>query len=413
MDTNMLFSIGLNLSSPWKVVKSEFRLNEPSKVRELHIWIDFERGAQFLSSKGTLLSPYDTMEKEWRHLNFFEHPCYLHARVPRLKTDASSIEMIQVPWARLNSGFTMLFEAFAMALIEEETPVNSVAKTVKENPNRIWTIFRHWIKRGKRALDLSGVRRIGVDETSRRKGHSYITQFVDLDTRRTIFVCPGRDSDTFKKCSEWLIEHNGDPSLIEIVSMDMSNSFTCGCMTNFPNAHIVYDKFHMVQEANKKLDEVRKAEASEKKLLKGHRFTLLYLRKNLSEKKLQELDTLLLTYPSLGKAYSLREGLVDILNAATSKVNGAWNDFLKWMEMAEQSALEPFKKLATTFKGHLFGIKTFFEQGNVTNGVLESLNSKVQLAKRRARGYSNVDNFMDMVYYINGGDCFHYPHEST
>lgn len=82
--------------------------------------------------------------------------------------------------------------------------------------------------------------------------------------------------------------------------------------------------------------------------------------------------------------------------------------------MAEQTALEPFKKLVATFKGHLFGIKTFFEEGNVTNGVLESLNSKVQqLAKRRARDYSNVTNFMDLVYYINGGECFCYPHEST
>ena len=413
MDTNMLFSIGLNLSFPWKVVKSEFRVLDDSHVRELHIWIDFERGAQFMSSKGTVLSPHDTVEREWRHLNFFEHPCYLHARVPRLKTDASSIEMVSVPWARLNSGFTMLFEAFAMALIEEETPVNSVAKTLREYPNRIWTIFRHWIGRGKRDLNLSGVRRIGVDETSRRKGHSYITQFVDLDTRQTIFVSPGKDSDTFKGFSEWLIEHEGDPSFIEVVAMDMSNAFTSGCMTYFPDAHIVYDKFHMVQETNKRLDEVRKAEAGEKKLLKGHRFTFLHLRRNLPEERQQELDTLLLTYPSLGKAYSLKEGLVDILNAATSRAEGAWEDFLKWMEMAEQSALEPFRKLVVTFKGHLFGIKTFFEQGNVTNGVLESLNSKVQLAKRRARGYANVNNFMDMVYYINGGECFHYPLKST
>ena len=408
----MLFSIGLNLSSPWKVVKSEFRLLDSSKARELHLWIDFECGSKFMSSKGTVLSPYDTVDKEWRHLNFFEHPCYLHARVPRLKTDASSVEMVQVPWARPNTGFTMLFEAFAMALIEEETPVNSVAKTVKEYPNRIWTIFRHWIGRGKRSLKLSDVRRIGVDETSRRKGHSYITQFVDLDTRRTIYVCPGKDAETFKSFSQWLIEHDGDPSLIEVVAMDMSNAFTSGCMTYFPHAHIVYDKFHMVQETNKRLDEVRKAEASEKKLLKGHRFTLLHLRKNLPEKKLQELDTLLLTYPLLGKAYSLKEGLIDILNAATAKIEGAWNDFLKWMDMAERSALEPFKKLAAMFRGHLFGIKTFFEQGTVTNGVLESLNSKVQLAKRRARGYANVNNLIDMVYYINGGDVFHYPLKS-
>lgn len=413
MDTNILFSMGLTLTSPWKVVKSEFRLLDNSNVRELHIWIDFERGAQFQSSNCTVLSPHDTVDKQWGHLNFFEHPCYLHARVPRLKTDASSIEMVQVPWARLNSGFTMLFEAFAMALIEEETPVNSVAKTLKEYPNRIWTIFRHWIGRGKHDLNLLGVRHIGVDETSRRKDHSYITQFVDLDTRQTIFVCPGKDSETFRSFSEWLVEHEGDPSLIEVVSMDMSNAFTSGCMTYFPHAHIVYDKFHMVQETNKRLDEVRKAEASEKKLLKGHRFTLLHLRKNLSEGRLQELETILLTYPSLGKAYSLQEGLVDILNAATAKEEGAWGDFLKWMEMAESSALEPFKKLVATFKGHLFGIKTFFEHGTITNGILESLNSKVQLAKRRARGYTNVNNFMDMVYYINGGDCLRYPLKST
>lgn len=393
--------------------EDKFLVPENSKVRELHIWIDFDRGAKFMSSKETILPPHDTVDKEWRHLNFFEHPCYLHARVPRLKTDASSIEMVQVPWARSNSGFIMLFEAFAMALIEEETPVNSVAKTVKEYPNRIWTIFRHWIEKGKRNLNLSNVRRIGVDETSRRKGHLYFTQFVDLDTKQTIFVCPGKDSDTFREFSEWLVEHDSDPLQIEVVAMDMSNAFTSGCMTYFPHAHIVYDKFHLVQETNKRLDEVRKAETNEKNLLKGHRFTFLYLRKNLPKKKLQELDTLLLTYPSLGKAYSLKEGLVDILNAGTKKVKGAWEDFLEWMELAEQSALEPFKKLVETFKGHLFGIKTFFEQGQIKNGVLESLNAKVQLAKRRARGYANVYNFMDMVYYINGGESFHYPHDST
>lgn len=412
MDTNALFSVGLNLSSPWKVVRSEFRLLDDSNARELHIWIDFERGSKFMSSKRTLLSPHDTVEKVWRHLNFFEHACYLHARVPRLRTDTSSIELASVPWARPNSGFTMLFEAFAMALIEEETPVNSVAKTVKEYPNRIWTIFRHWVARGKRDLDLSGVRRIGVDETSRRKGHVYVTQFVDLDTRQTIYACPGKDAATFKGFVQWLVEHNGDPSLIEVVAMDMSQAFTSGCMEYLPQADIVYDKFHMVQEANKRLDEVRKDETKDKKLLKGHRFTLLHSRTNLPKKKLLELDTLLLTYPSLGKAYSLKEGLVDLLNAATAGVREAWDDFTRWMEMAEQTSLEPFKKLAATFKAHLFGIKTFFEHGYITNGVLESLNSKVQLAKRRARGYANVNNFIDMIYYINGGKCFRYPLES-
>ncbi len=146
--------------------------------------------------------------------------------------------------------------------------------------------------------------------------------------------------------------------------------------------------------------------------IKGHRFTLLHPRKNLPENRQQELDAILLTYPMPGKAYSLKEGLVDILNAATVKAKGAWDDFTKWLEMAEDSGPEPFKKPSTTFKSHLFGIKTSFEQGTITNGVPESLNAKVRPDKRRARGYANVNNFMDMVCYINGGNGFRHPLDS-
>jgi hypothetical protein len=63
-------------------------------------------------------------------------------------------------------------------------------------------------------------------------------------------------------------------------------------------------------------------------------------------------------------------------------------------------------------KGYLFDIKDFFEEGNVTNGILESQNSKFQLAKRRAGGYTNVSNFMDMVYYIHKGESFRCPYKS-
>ena len=78
-------------------------------------------------------------------------------------------------------------------------------------------------------------------------------------------------------------------------------------------------------------------------MLKGHRFTLLHLRKNRPKEKQLELDTILLTYPTLGKAYSLKEGLVDILNAATAGLKEAWDDFLGWIDMTEHYSLEPFR----------------------------------------------------------------------
>ena len=106
----------------------------------------------------------------WRHLNFFQHECYLHCCVPRIIMSNGKYKMVEVPWARPKSEFTLLFEAYMMMLVESEMPVGGMSKTVKETAPRIWRIFRHWVSKSRAAIDLSAVRRIGVDETSSRKG---------------------------------------------------------------------------------------------------------------------------------------------------------------------------------------------------------------------------------------------------
>lgn len=135
----------------------------------------FRRGSKFPSDDGRLVTGYDTEEKHWRHLNFFEHKCFLHCRVPRIRMGDGRVRMVEVPWARPGSGFTMLFEAFAMKLVEGEMPVSSVSRRLRVSAPRIWRIFRHWVGRARKDVDLSQVCRIGVDETSSRKGHSYIS----------------------------------------------------------------------------------------------------------------------------------------------------------------------------------------------------------------------------------------------
>lgn len=259
----------------------------------------------------------------------------------------------------------------------------------------------------KEELDLSQVRHIGVDETSRRKGCQYVTQFVDLERRSTIFACEGKSAQTFAQFVDWLHNHGGDASQIELVSMDMSAGFTAGCLKYLPQVQIVYDKFHLIQDANKALDAVRRGEHQEKRLLKGQRYTLLHLRKHLSAAKQQTLDTLLITFPLIGEAHSLREDLVQVLNWPDK--HEGFQHILNWLKMAKNSALIPFRKLGTFFRTHLFGIKTYFEKGAITNGLLEALNAKIQLAKRRARGFAKVESLINMIYYINGGENFAYP----
>ena len=407
MNSTEIFTMALGLSEPWYVSNVEFIDGERSR-KELHIWLNFRRGHRFRvgDKEGTA---HDTIDKTWRHLNFFEHLCYLHASVPRIKTGEHETVMADVPWARKNSGFTLLFEAYSMLLIEREMPVNGVSRTVHETAPRIWRIFNHWVRKAVKKIDMSGVRHIGVDETSKRKGHNYITQFVDLDTRKTIFVTDGKDAGTFEAFSKALAERQGKVDNIKTVSMDMSKSFISGAMSQFPKASIIFDKFHIRKALNEALDAVRKAEHKETRLLKGHRFTLLYNKEKLSPKKKMELETILMTYPTIGKAYGFKESFADIFNECTKD---SVERLGKWCDMVEQAAIKPMADFVAMVRSHMFGIKNLFDMRNVNNGILEGLNSQIQLAKKRARGFVNTENFKYMVYFVTGGLKMDYPLDS-
>lgn len=290
-------------------------------------------------------------------------------------------------------------------------PVSTVAKRVKVGAARIWRVFHHWVSRARKDIDLSNVRRIGVDETSSRKGHNYITNFVDLDTRQLIFSTPGKGEETFDRFVEELISRDGNPKNITVVSMDMSPAFIAGYFEHFSHADLVFDKFHIVKMLNEALDDTRKAEQNEKKLLKGHRFTLLKRKSNLSEKKMMELETLLLTYPTLGEAYKYKEGFFDAFTCETAEASITYlND---WCEAVSKTSLIHMKKFVATLKAHWSGIITNFSCPGVNNGILEGINTKIQLAKRRSRGFKLISNFIDMAYFVCGKLKFDYPYNSV
>lgn len=339
MEAIEIFTMALGLTEPWHVTKAEFVKCEDSS-KELHIWIDFTKGYKFSFGDVRAYPAYDTVEKVWRHLNFFQHKSFIHARVPRLRISEHEVKYVDVPWARQNSGFTLLFEAYSMLLIEEEMPVSSVAKTLKETAPRIWRVFGYWVKKAVDKIDMSKVKHFGVDETSKRKGHDYITQFVDLDTRKTIYVTEGKDAKTFERFKEELIKKGGSVDNIEAISMDMSPSFISGALKHFPKAGIIFDKFHIFKALNEALDAVRKLEHFGTSLLKGHKLTLLHSKKNLSKNKLSELETILMTYPTVGKAYGFRESFVDIFTDEVPSQDSE-SKLERWCEMVVESAIQP------------------------------------------------------------------------
>lgn len=405
MNSTTLFSMALGLQSPWQVNDISFAVEE-SKQRELHLHIGFPRGSRFPDETGAACPVHDTVEREWQHLNFFEHHCYLHCGVPRIKTSDGKVVTVNVPWSRPGSGFTLLFEAFAMALIEREMPVSRVAEILGVNPQRVWTLFNHWIEKARKSDDVSSISQLGVDETSSRKGHKYVTLGVDLEKSRVIHACTGKGKATLKSIQQRLESKGVAAAQITQLSMDLSPAFIAGAAESFPAAAITFDRFHVVKLLNEAMDKVRKVERLEHDDLKGHKYTFLKNRQNLTDKQEKSLTDMIELYPNLGKAYRLKVLFNDLWEMPSKELATAF--LTDWCDEVEEAKIPAFMAFAKMVKGHWSGIIHFVES-RITNGILEGINSKVQLAKRRARGYRNTDNFINMIYFLCGKMKFDYP----
>ena len=297
-----LFQMALGLADPWRVVRSSFDVEKS----QLDIKIDFPRGSKFRCPVcGELCTAYDTSDKTWRHLSFFQHEAYLHARVPRVKCDACGVKQIGVPWAREDSGFSLLFEAFIMSMVKV-MPVNNVAEKVNEHDTRLWRIVLHYVEKARDRSVFSDVIRAAFDETSARKGHDYVTLFSDLDTRRVIFVADGKDSSTVEAFAADLKAHGGDPEAITEVCIDMSGAFIKGTAEHLPNSQITFDKFHAVKIVNDAVDQVRRAEQKTRPELKKTRYIWLKNSTNLTQPQQEMLGSLSKSNLKTARAYQMR-----------------------------------------------------------------------------------------------------------
>jgi transposase len=409
MNSDALFGMALGLQAPWTVTDVSFKADEPTG-RELHLRIGFAVGSKFKDDMGAECSVHDTVERQWQHLNFFEHHCFLHCKVPRITTSDGRVRNVDVPWARAGSGFTLLFEAFALALIEREMPVLRVAQILGVNPQRVWTVLEHWVSRARLNDDPSTITRLGVDETSSKKGHSYVTIGVDLDESRVIHAVEGKGKDTLAGIAKHLAFKGVEAKQIKELSMDLSPAFIAGAKDSFPTAQITFDRFHVVNLLNEAMNKVRMDERKEHAGLKHHKYTFLKNKENLSPKKRQALDEMITLYPTLGVAYRLKELFNDLWTMPDKPTASAFlND---WCAQVEEAKIPAFQKFVNTIRSHWSGIIHFVES-NITNAILESINSKIQLAKRRARGFRNINNYINMIYFLCGKLTFSYPRYFT
>ena len=405
MNPESLFAVALGITPPWEVEGIEFS----KENKRLDIKIGFSRGATFVCPVcGAAAPAYDTKEKTWRHLNFFQYEAYLTARVPRVKCPNADcgVKRVSVPRARPGSGFTLLFEALVMTLIRE-MPVKVTADLLGEHDTRIWRVIDHYVQSARAQADHSDVRRVGMDETSARRGQDYVSFFFDMDQRRLLFGTEGNDHETVKTFTRDLEAHNGSAENVTDASLDMSKAFIKGVREALPNAEITFDHFHLIQHMNDALGKVRAEEAKLfPGLMKGSRYAFLKNPENLTEKQDETLTKLCNYRLKTARAYLLKLALQDVYFATNRE--DAEGRLKSWYSWAIRSQIDQVRKVAKTVKNHWNGILAWFDSG-LSNGFIEAINGLIQSAKRRARGYRSTKNLINMAYLIAGKLDFRLP----
>lgn len=395
--TTKLFETALGIEAPWCVRDVSFDM----AARTLTIFVDFTVGSRFPHPEVEGTHPaYDTTTKRYRHLNFFQHECYLDVRVPRVELPDGSVRMVEPSWSGKLAGFTLLFEALVLMLCQQMT-FAACARLVNESWHRVASICGRYVDLALAEADFSEVRTLAIDETSRCSGHNYVTLAADAKERSVIFVTDGKDADAVAALAEDLIAHGGNPEAIESVSIDMSPAYIRGVTDYLPNAEITFDKFHVIAHASKAVDRTRRAEQKSDPNLKGLRWVLLKDRSKLDSQQQEDLDTLLahMTTKRTARAWLYREQLRDILDR--KQVNVVRRMLLQWCVNVMRSKVEPMKEVAELIRNHIEGIVSWAKTRQ-TNGFLEALNGLFQAAKRKARGYGTLKTIRTVIFLLIG-----------
>jgi len=279
-------------------------------------------------------------------------------------------------------------------------PVCQVQRITGVSDDKLWRLLEVYVDAARYDEDHSNVTAVGVDETSVAKGHEYISLFVDMLQRKTIHISEGKGSNTVKEFSQFLTEHCGQPEQVTNVSCDMSPSFIKGVTENLPKAKITFDKFHILKIINEAVDAVRREESKTNPLLKKTRYIFLKNEENLTKKQREKKEALKIADLNLKsmEALRMRETFQQLYK--TSSYEQFAEHLQSWVDWVQNCGLAPMEKAAQMVVSHWDGVVHWMKSG-LNNAILEGLNSIIQAAKRKARGYGPT-HFATIAFLLTG-----------
>lgn len=390
----------LRLEEPWYVEHAQFDAHEMA----VRIYVSARKTAAIacpVCGGPTKRNGYEKNERIWRHGDCLFYPCYVHSRRPKVLCPKCGSKQVNAPFERKNSRFTLLFEGFAMMVLAD-APIAKAATWLRCDEKSLTKIMRYWVNKAVDSMDLSEIALLAIDETSFKRGHKYVTLIIDAAKRRVIDVEEGRDGKTVELFADKLLAKGGEAEKVKAVTSDMSKSFLPAIEKHFPNAENIIDKFHVKKVLIDALDEVRKAEqktvVDKKELFRGRRLFMIP-KARLSPEQGSQLAGMSKRYPQTGRAYRIVAGLDDFYASRTvEEAESAFRGLYSWMRRCR---LKPMKRAAETLMRHKTKILAYFKN-RLTNAICEGINSMIQAAKRKARGFHTFEGYSSMIYLVAG-----------
>lgn len=267
--------------------------------------------------------------------------------------------------------------------------ISDVAKELHLDWDSVKALDKQYMKAQLAKAGTPGPKRIGIDEISIKKRHTYRIVVSDLDRQRPIwFGGADRSEASMSQFYAWLGEQKS--RWIRLALMDMWKPFRTATHAHAPQAAILFDKFHVMRHLGEALDKVRKSEyvrlsGKDRRFIKGQKYTLLSNRENLTLEGRQSLKTLLAANKRLNTAYLLKESFGQLWSyrskAWARRFFDNWRASLKWQR------LTPYEKFAQMIDHHWDGIAAYCKPENkVSLGFVEGLNNKIRLIQRRSYG---------------------------
>jgi transposase len=344
--------------------------------------------------------------RRWRALDLGTTFAFVEADAPRVRCSRHGVVVCAVPWARHKARFTRAFED-QVAWLAVNCSKSAVAALMRIAWRGVGQILERVAAEAQREVDLlDGLRRIGIDEISHRKGQRYLTVVVDHDSGRLVWAAAGRDRKTVEAFLDALGEERCNQ--VELVSCDTASWIAGPLAERLPGAVRCVDPFHVIQLATDALDEIRREVWNEARRagqtqlardLKGARFALWKNPEHLTARQQAKLSDIEATNRPLFRAYLLKEQLRQIYRLPAEAAIALLDGWLKW---ARRCRLQPFVKLARTITGQRAEIIAAIEH-SLSNARVEAINTQIRLITRRAFGFHSAQALIALAMLTLAG----------